>query len=927
MNKIIPFTLLFSLFGFMSFSQKKIIDHQAYKEWSRTEKIQLSRNGQFVTYELNPLIGDGHLFIYLTNDSLLDSFPRGKNALIAKDESFIAFTITPGFDTLRSCELNNIAKKKWPKDSLFIYSSSNDSLTVIAELKAVKTAEEGSVIGYTTEKMIENPPKKTGCFWRKEKRNKPVYSDGYPLSVYTSEFTFSKQNVTEFEFEKSGKYLAIIQHEQKKDIDSFHLQIMTVEEVPTLVFESKNHSEVLLPVWNSTADQFAFFATKDTSENKQFDLNVFNLDDREMWIIGDSITYDFDSTKGVDESGELAFVENSEYLYFEVSDRVKNEKDTLLEREKVFVDIWHYNDKSIQPQQLVQLERKGHEARLYICNTLNQTLFPLSSDTMDVDIQTEVRGDKIFASSNVSYAVSAQWKSPSLEDVYAIDLKSGKASLVKSGLAYHSGISPEGKYFAYFDPNKKQHFILDLNSSKETCITCNLTDVIWTEDMNGQPMLAGPMETYGYNQEETVYYFQSQYDIWGYDILANKLLSVTERKGEKRKTQFSLQKWNADSIYINLKDVYLTGFNEIDKSTGIYSLYEGDDFGLYPRKVGDFKFFGIDRSLNAKVNMVRTMSVSRYPEVSILDKDFKNEKIISKTNPQQDDYNWAKVQLVKWKAYDKLPLEGLLYSPENIDSAKKYPLLVYFYELNSDNLHNYSSPRPSASTINPVEYASAGYYVLIPDIRYTYPGRPAKSAYNCILSGTEFVMRNFPIDSFKIGLQGQSWGGYQTAQLITMTKRYAAAMAGAPVSNMFSAYGGIRWGSGLNRQFQYESQQSRIGKTIWEAPELYIENSPLFHLPNVATPLLIMHNDEDGAVPWYQGIELYNGMRRLQKPCWLLNYNEEDHNLTRVANRIDLSIRMRQFFDHYLKNIPMPIWMNKGLPALKKGVTSGYENN
>ncbi|MBM3419401.1 MAG: hypothetical protein FJY17_10855, partial [Bacteroidetes bacterium] len=560
----------------------------------------------------------------------------------------------------------------------------------------------------------------------------------------------------------------------------------------------KNHSEVRLPVWNSTADQFAFFATKDTSENKQFDLNVFNLDDREMWIIGDSITYDFDSTKGVDESGDLAFVENSEFLYFEVSDRVKNEKDTLLEREKVFVDIWHYNDKFIQPQQLVQLERKGHEARLYICNTLNQTLFPLSSDTMDVDIQTKVRGDKIFASSNVSYSVSAQWKSPSLEDVYSIDLKSGKASFVKSALAYHSGISPEGKYFAYFDPNKKQHFILDLNSSKETCITCNLTDVIWTEDMNGQPMLAGPMETYGYNQEETVYYFQSQYDIWGYDILANKLLSVTERKGEKRKTQFSLQKWNADSIYINLKDVYLTGFNEIDKSTGIYSLYEGDDFGLYPKKVGDFKFFGIDRSLNAKVNMVRTMSVSRYPEVSILDKDFKNEKIISKTNPQQDDYNWAKVQLVKWKAYDKLPLEGLLYSPENIDSAKKYPLLVYFYELNSDNLHNYSSPRPSASTINPVEYASAGYYVLIPDIRYTYPGRPAKSAYNCILSGTEFVMRNFPIDSFKIGLQGQSWGGYQTAQLITMTKRYAAAMAGAPVSNMFSAYGGIRWGSGLN---------------------------------------------------------------------------------------------------------------------------------
>jgi dipeptidyl aminopeptidase/acylaminoacyl peptidase len=157
-----------------------------------------------------------------------------------------------------------------------------------------------------------------------------------------------------------------------------------------------------------------------------------------------------------------------------------------------------------------------------------------------------------------------------------------------------------------------------------------------------------------------------------------------------------------------------------------------------------------------------------------------------------------------------------------------------------------------------------------------------------------------------------------------MTNRYAAAMAGAPVGNMFSAYGGIRWGTGINRQFQYESTQSRIGKTIWEAPELYVENSPLFHLPKVKTPLLIMANDSDGSVPWYQGLELYNGMRRLEKPCWMLNYNADDHNLTRLPNKIDLSIRMRQFFDHYLMNQPAPIWMIEGIPAVSKGKVSGY---
>jgi dipeptidyl aminopeptidase/acylaminoacyl peptidase len=308
----------------------------------------------------------------------------------------------------------------------------------------------------------------------------------------------------------------------------------------------------------------------------------------------------------------------------------------------------------------------------------------------------------------------------------------------------------------------------------------------------------------------------------------------------------------------------------------------------------------------------------------LLGSDFTNGVQISVANPQQSEYNWATVESVKWKAYDGQMLEGLLYKPENYDPNQKYPLLFYYYELNSDNLHNYQAPKPSASIINPTEYASGGYLVFVPDIRYQ-PGKPAQGAYNSIMSAADYLLKNYPIDDKRMGLQGQSWGGYQSAMLITMTTRFAAAMAGAPVSNMISAYGGIRWGSGLNRQFQYESTQSRIGATIWQKPDLYVENSPLFHLPKVQTPLLIMANDKDGAVPWYQGIELYNGLRRLNKPCWMLNYNEDDHNLTKLANKYDLSLRMRQFFDHYLMNAPAPTWMTTGIPATQKGKTLSYE--
>jgi dipeptidyl aminopeptidase/acylaminoacyl peptidase len=187
------------------------------------------------------------------------------------------------------------------------------------------------------------------------------------------------------------------------------------------------------------------------------------------------------------------------------------------------------------------------------------------------------------------------------------------------------------------------------------------------------------------------------------------------------------------------------------------------------------------------------------------------------------------------------------------------------------------------------------------------------------------MVERFPqIDVNRMGLQGQSWGGYQTAWLVTRTNLFKAAMAGAPVSNMTSAYGGIRWESGMSRAFQYEEGQSRIGATLWENQQAYIENSPLFYADRVSTPLLIMANDNDGAVPWYQGIEYFSALRRLGKPSWMLVYNNAPHNLSRRADAMDLTVRMQQFFDHYLQGDTMPFWMKEGVPALKKGKVRGF---
>jgi len=251
-------------------------------------------------------------------------------------------------------------------------------------------------------------------------------------------------------------------------------------------------------------------------------------------------------------------------------------------------------------------------------------------------------------------------------------------------------------------------------------------------------------------------------------------------------------------------------------------------------------------------------------------------------------------------------------------------MIVYFYERSSDGLYNYMPPAPSASIINRTFAVSNGYLLFVPDIPYVI-GYPGQSCYNAVVSGTYALLDRFEfIDKSRLGLDGQSWGGYQIAYLVTQTDLFSCAYAGAVVSNMTSAYGGVRWQTGMSRMFQYEHTQSRIGGTLWDKQFQYIENSPIFFVPKINTPLLLMHNDADGAVPWYQGIEFIIALRRLEKPAWMLSYNDEAHNLVRRANRKDISIRKMQFFDHYLKNAPMPYWMKYGISQIEKGKIDGY---
>jgi dipeptidyl aminopeptidase/acylaminoacyl peptidase len=664
--------------------------------------------------------------------------------------------------------------------------------------------------------------------------------------------------------------------------------------------------------------------TSDTSAQKRWNAFLFDCQKSE-WATFIDTAMSFENNRSLSNSFKLRVSPNEEQVYFGVWDKPAPEvKDTLLESEKVKLDLWHWKDARIQPQQLVELKEDQSDYNLYVYHIADKRIVQIGQDSLTVRLPSKGNNPYVLATGSKAYEWQT-WRTPLPANYYRISTASGEIVPLRYGTVNNTWLSPGGRYFAYYNEKTKQLYASDIEVATETCLTCGVK-TNWFEDMNGMPVLESPLGIAGWTANENGVLIQARHGIWYYDLDNSRLSQVTAALTKDTNYRYFLGTWSSDSVYVSPENAYIVQISTKTKAETVYSLAGTFPAPVYTRIAeSNHHYTGLKKAKRSETILFQRSSNRDYPDVHAVLRAGETPRQLSVTNPQQSQYNWSSVELIEWKSYEGIPLQGLVYKPENFDPNQSYPMIVYFYELYSDELHNHYAPKPTASIIFPTEYASAGYVVFIPDIRYR-TGHPANSAYDCIMSGTDAVLRKYRnINPRRLGLQGQSWGGYQTAQLITMTNRYAAAMAGAPVSNMISAYGGIRWGTGISRQFQYEHTQSRIGKTVWEAPELYIENSPIFHLKKVTTPLLIMANDQDGAVPWYQGIELYTGLRRLQKPVWLLNYNGDDHNLMRNANRFDLSIRMRQFFDYYLLGQAMPLWLKEGIPALQKGKTFKLE--
>lgn len=654
-------------------------------------------------------------------------------------------------------------------------------------------------------------------------------------------------------------------------------------------------------------------------------------------------------------NSDQQFSEDGRRLYFEtapVPESVIKERDAPAKSkskkvadeddEQAKLDIWHWQDPQLQPQQLLmaEFERKRDYRAAY--NLKSKQIVQLATgDVPDIRIDYRSRSPIAVAVTNMEYRKTLSWDIPGFKDTYLVNLDTGKRQKVQERVKWSASMSPQGKFIIWFDAAQRKWFSQSTSDKSQPVEMSAGIKTPLQDELHDQPSLARAYGTAGWIKDDLSLLIYDRFDIWKVDP-TGKNSPVRLTTGREKKIRFRYVRLDRKEREIDpAKAIVLSAFNETNKASGYFQLALNDKTAKNAKKNDAVNPEGVARSplrqlimLDESVSRLRkaettddlvfTRNTFRHcPDLWSSDLGFKEIHRVSDINPQQDQYVWGSSKLVHWTTTDGQPLDGILYQPDGFDPTKKYPMLVYFYERNSDRLHSYYTPAARTS-INHSFYVSRGYLVFVPDIPYK-TGEPGASAANAILPGVKSLIEEGYVDEKRIGMQGHSWGGYQAAYLVTQTDMFACAESGAPVSNMTSAYGGIRWSSGMSRMFQYERSQSRIGENLWTAREKYIANSPLFFADKINTPLLILHNDEDGAVPWYQGIELFVALRRLEKPAWMLNYNGNPHGVTGEPNRRDFATRMQQFFDHYLKGAPEPEWMAVGVPAVDKGKNFGLD--
>lgn len=891
---------------------KKVLTLEDYPRWTNIASAAISPDGSWFGYSLRPNGGDETLHFKSLAAEKTYEIAGGSRPIFSRDSKWAAYTIS-----LPKAEADKLRKEKKPVPQK-------------AELLNLATGEKFTIENAAS-LLFSNDSK---CFAvKKPKPEGDSKSSGTDLVLRRLDTgsVLLIGSVGEFVFNKPGRLLAYTVDAADKKGNGLYLLEPASGRLDLLDSAEIEYSRI---AWDRAGTALAALkgAKKKGVVQKDNALVAFiGLGTPAKGTTAPPVRIDYDpakdpnfpkdmvlSEKGqaegrravTEEAGNaaLSWSDDLSRIFCGIKEQEKEPEESKDKPPVANVDVWHWKDEHIQSEQMIRAESDRNFASRSVYHVKEKKFLRLADEKMrTVAITRDGRWG--IGRDDKPYLTDVETLQA---DYYAVNTASGERKPIVKGIRRPLGDSPDGRHFLYM--KDKQLWLYSFDTGKTTNIS-EKSGVNFADEEDDHPEEKPAYGVGGWTKNGKAVIMNHKYDLWLLPLDGAAPRNITSGIGDKEEIRFRYIRLDPEEYFIDAsKPLLLSSYGEWTKKSGFYSL----QVGAAPRKlVFEDRAFGMPiKARSADRVIYTTETFVDFPDYYVSALDFAAPKKITDANPQQADYAWGSRVLVDYQNSKGRKLQATLTLPAGYEKGRRYPMVVYIYEKQSQAHHRYSMPtyddRPHMST-----YASDGYLILMPDIIYEI-GKPGTSALDCVMSAVKKTIELGYADPKRIGLQGHSWGGYEAGFLVTQTDLFACVVAGAPPSSVAIEFNQVFKGSGNNNHSYYERSQGRMGTNPWKDPALFDSQSAIRQAENIQSPLLLLHGTDDGSVDWIESLEYYNAARRLGKQVIFLSYPGEPHHLAKEENQKDFLARMKQYFDHYLKGAPTPDWMVDGVSFLKK---------